>query len=289
MVQKEEKKRLRAKRRRQELEALAMSENEHEDMGVGASTSVSERHRGRLPDRRHVADAAGGDALDAQGIELDELNGPDGQRRRRRVVSQTHDLTGSSASDDTPLPLESVSGIFSYPINLILRYVRNLRSGHEEATKRKVIRRTKIHRQVFEGANSGNSEDWHIGVRLAGGGGASRRMSEADRLARQTRILGRVQSPVVQAVVDDDHDDDDDEAGLSQDESDLEVGEGGRRRTDRPTDSSTRRGSAMPDPSSDQAHRADQAQAARTAVPEENQGGLRGWIRKWRTVDKSLY
>ncbi|GHJ86076.1 hypothetical protein NliqN6_2478 [Naganishia liquefaciens] len=69
---------------------------------------------------------------------------------QHRVRRERTFVTESTSSDASPLPLESVSGVFAYPINAILRYVRYLRSGHEQATKAKVEKRAHLRRKVFE-------------------------------------------------------------------------------------------------------------------------------------------
>ncbi|KAJ9110447.1 hypothetical protein QFC19_001573 [Naganishia cerealis] len=81
------------------------------------------------------------------------VESPQTARRRNpehRVRRERTFVTESTSSDASPLPLESVSGVFAYPINAILRYVRYLRSGHEQATKAKVEKRANLRRKVFE-------------------------------------------------------------------------------------------------------------------------------------------
>ncbi|KAJ9107458.1 hypothetical protein QFC21_000911 [Naganishia friedmannii] len=114
----------RAKRQRtaqataDEIEMQPMSSNEREDEGTPASENARQTGRRQNPQHR--------------------------VRRERTFVTE------STSSDASPLPLESVSGVFSYPINAILRYVRYLRSGHEQATKAKVQKRANLRRKVFE-------------------------------------------------------------------------------------------------------------------------------------------
>ena len=99
----------------EEIEMQPMSSNERED-GLQATAGPSTR----TPNPQHRV------------------------RRERTLVTE------STSSDASPLPLESVSGVFAYPINAILRYVRYLRSGHEQATKAKVEKRAHLRRKVFE-------------------------------------------------------------------------------------------------------------------------------------------
>lgn len=101
-----------------EIEMQPMSSNEREDEGTSAPENAQQAGRRRNPQHR--------------------------VRRERTFVTE------STSSDASPLPLESVSGVFAYPINAILRYVRYLRSGHEQATKAKVQKRANLRRKVFE-------------------------------------------------------------------------------------------------------------------------------------------
>jgi hypothetical protein len=262
MVQKEEKKRLRMRRRREarrRRENGAVSGNEV-DTGLTSALETSRLREGRRiirdPSSEPTEVLSGG--VD---IELNEITGDDQPADRGRA------LTGSSSSSDaSPLPLESVSGIFAYPINLILRYVRTLRSGHEEATKRKVLRRAKLRQQVFEGQSGVTGDGWGLGsfgIREAED--SERRRSEANRIAREEQLMqsGR------------DTQDEDEEEILSA-ESDLESGRGRRpvqHAASAITDANAAEHFSLPDPMLD-ANRA---------------GGLRGVMRKWRLVDRSTF
>lgn len=258
MVQKEQKRKIRNQRRREErrrLEAAHISADEGPTgvtSALDASRSHSDRHRGRNREAEILATTSG-----AEDIELREISnaGPSENRAPNTAGGS------SSSSDASPLPLESVSGIFAYPINMILRYVRNLRSGHEEATKRKVLRRAKLRQQVFEGQNAAASEGWGLGsfgIREAED--SERRLSAANRAAQEERT----------AETDADELDEDDEDVLSPG-SDLEAGMAHRpaRNTVSPAQDSPDQGQAQP---------ANDAQA-----------GVKGWIRKWRLVDRSTY
>jgi hypothetical protein len=177
MVHKEEKRRLRAHRRKERHQTRGPTFSEGEDQPVGASTAIE------APDRLQPKPSTetGETGEVAEEIEMRETTGSGRRRRGQQTV------TGSSSSSDaSPLPLESVSGIFAYPINLILRYARHLRSGHEEATKRKVLRRANLRRQVFERQNGTAAEGWGLGsfgIREAED--SERRLSEANRMAQE--------------------------------------------------------------------------------------------------------
>jgi hypothetical protein len=124
--------------------------------------------------KSRTAQAAAADEIEMQPMPSNEREGevtsaPEnaqqpGRRRnpQHRVRRERTFVTESTSSDASPLPLESVSGVFSYPINAILRYVRYLRSGHEQATKAKVQKRANLRRKVFESGSrriSANNED----------------------------------------------------------------------------------------------------------------------------------
>lgn len=74
----------------------------------------------------------------------------------RRSLTGQHDASADlrreveSSSDDTSVPLESVSGILGVPINFVLRWFRRLQSGHEEATKEQVIKRVQARNRAFK-------------------------------------------------------------------------------------------------------------------------------------------
>jgi hypothetical protein len=260
MVQKEQKKKLRIQRRREERRRLEAANISGEDGPTGTTTALDplrirvERPRGRsrvaeLPDN----------TSGAEDIELREI----GEARSPGNGGPVTTGGSSSSSDASPLPLESVSGIFAYPINLILRYVRNLRSGHEEATKRKVLRRAKLRQQVFEGQNAAASEGWGLGsfgIREAED--SERRLSAANRIARNNQT----------ADTDADELEEDDEDVLSPG-SDLEAG-----RARRPVQDTG--GVTSPEVPRD---------GQTPAADDRKTGGVKGWLKKWRLVDRSTY
>jgi len=259
MVQKEEKKRLRNQRRREarrRRDSLPISGDERAT-GVTSALETPRTRPESAVARDRLAEA--GDPVSGpEDIRLHDHNDAGNATDRGRA------LTGSSSSSDaSPMPLESVSGIFAYPINLVLRYVRNLRSGHEEATKRKVLRRAKLRQQVFEGHNGATSEGWGLGsfgIREAED--SERRLSEANRIARGEQLIPPRSGPSGE-----------EEEGASAD-SDLESGRGGGPVQH---DGQTPPGPSEPAATPNPRHETDQ------------EGGLRGAMRKWRLVDRSVF
>jgi len=259
MVQKEEKKRLRNQRRREarrRRDSLPLSADDRAT-GVTSALETPRTRPGRTLARDRPVET--GDPVSGpDDLHPHDLNDAGNATDRGRA------LTGSSSSSDaSPMPLESVSGIFAYPINLVLRYVRNLRSGHEEATKRKVLRRAKLRQQVFEGHNGATSEGWGLGsfgIREAED--SERRLSEANRIARGEQLIPERSGPSGE-----------EEEGASA-ESDLESGRGGGLVQH---DAQIPPGASEPPATPNLHHETDQA------------GGVRGVLRKWRLVDRSVF
>ena len=258
MVQKEQKKKQRIQRRREERRRLDTLNISGDDGPTGVTSALdSNRSRSDRHRVRHRETEAPDNTSGAEDIELREMDNAEPPRNRAPNTAGG----SSSSSDASPLPLESVSGIFAYPINMILRYVRNLRSGHEEATKRKVLRRAKLRQQVFEGQNAAASEGWGLGsfgIREAED--SERRLSAANRVARDGHT----------AETDADDPDEEDEDVLSPG-SDLEAG----------TSHRAVQRSASPRPNS--------PPHALVQTTDKDEGGVRGWIRKWRLVDRSTF
>lgn len=178
-----------------------------------------------------------GQPAEAQGT---RRRNPDLQVHRERTF-----VTESTSSDASPLPLESVSGVLSYPINAILRYVRYLRSGHEQATKAKVEKRAHLRRKVFEGesrrisandpaedAEHGADADpavrnglalpdpgEHVGWGLGSFG--IREAAEGERRLTQAQLLMSRERMVQQGAVTDDTDSGDDGKNPETDGEDL--------------------------------------------------------------------
>jgi hypothetical protein len=260
MVQKEQKKKLRNQRRREarrRRDSLPMS-GEDRPTGVTSALEAPRTRSGRAIASDRFAEA--GDLTSSpEDIQTQDLTDAGNATDRGRA------LTGSSSSSDaSPMPLESVSGIFAYPINLVLRYVRNLRSGHEEATKRKVLRRAKLRQQVFEGHNGATSDGWGLGsfgIREAED--SERRLSEANRIAREEQLLPAARNVSSRG----------EEDGGSA-ESDLESGRrGGLVQHAAPPISGSSGNPPVPD----------------TLYDTDHPGGVRGIMRKWRLVDRSVF
>lgn len=129
------------------------------ERAAGTFASITQRITSRRA-TRHRTEQPQGEEIEMQPISSNEREnaatqsapGPSTRipNPAHRVRRERTYITESTSSDASPLPLESVSGVFAYPINAILRYVRYLRSGHEQATKAKVEKRAHLRRKVFE-------------------------------------------------------------------------------------------------------------------------------------------
>lgn len=172
IMEREERRKIRQERRERkrlrEAEAARRNMSSAQDGGQDTATAISSA-RGEGPfgflTRRITTRATHRPPPPEEEIEMQAISSnerqedtqptePQSRRRRNpqlRVRRERTFITESTSSDASPLPLESVSGVFSYPINAILRYVRYLRSGHEQATKAKVEKRAHLRRKVFEG------------------------------------------------------------------------------------------------------------------------------------------
>lgn len=318
---KEEKRRLRAQRRKEKrMQAQEAASR------TGVSTAVPAQPNGDANIRRTRREprvVLGDVTSGGEEIEMAEMP----ERSRRTEGGRPTVTSSSTSSDGSPLPLESVSGIFSYPINLILRFVRTLRSGHEEATKEKFMYRADLRRKVFARETGGSLAASGIGDEVGWGLGAygireahdgQRRLSEAGRIARQSRLLPN--GELRDGATDDDEEGEEgaaaegdgpgrtrDRAELSSD-LDVEAGDGEpevRPRSSRPSSARTQRTTNTPRrsrPTTPTAAREDlpegdplrrshsNTNAGRREDNADGEGsGLGGWVKKWRLKDRSTF
>jgi hypothetical protein len=285
-MEREERRKIRQERRERKRQREAESARRHmaseQDGGPDTATAMSSaRGEGafgfltrRITTRATQRPQQPGEEIEMQAISSnerqDDAQPAEAQGRRRRnpdlrVHRERTFITESTSSDASPLPLESVSGVLSYPINAILRYVRYLRSGHEQATKAKVEKRAHLRRKVFEGESrriSANepAEDADRGaddptprnglalpdstenVGWGLGSFGIREAAEGERRLTQAQLLMNRERMLQQGAVTDDTDSADDGKNPETDAEDLgfsdvdvERGEGPSNHVDPPT------------------------------------------------------